>query len=313
MSSNATVYVGVDVAQSSLQFHGPCARATTQIRNQAEAVLPLLRSLRGLYAPLHLICEATGGFERVLTAAAHALQIPCSVVDPWRVRRFAQSVGRLEKTDPIDAEMLCRFGQAVQPRPTQPRDSRLETLRQWVQLRDHYVARLRHEQAFLSSLPQAAQQRMVRAECRHLEHLIEKLDGQIHHFLATEAPEVQDAVQTLCLVTGVGACSGAALIAHLPELGRCNDKQIAKLAGLAPIPDDSGLRNGPRHIQRGRAPARRVLYLIALVAARYNEHSRAFYQRLRAAGKPPKVALIAVARKLLVFFNSLLKPAHASP
>lgn len=312
MSPNAKVYVGVDVAKATLQFHGPCARSTTQIPNQSKAVLTLLRTLQADAPGLHLICEATGGFERVLAAAAHALAIPYSLVDPWRVRRFAQSVGCLEKTDAIDAAVLARYGQAVHPPATSCQDVAQQTLRQWVQLRDHYIAQLREEQTFLSSLPEPAQQRLVQTQCRHLTRLIEQLEARIHAFLQTQAPELNDRVQTLCLVTGVAWRSATALLAYLPELGRCNEAQIAKLAGLAPMPDDSGPRHGSRHIARGRAPARRVLYLLALVAARFNEHSKTFYQRLRAAGKPPKVALIAVARKLLVFLNSLLKPAYPS-
>jgi transposase len=311
MSPNANVYVGVDVAKATLQFHGPCARSTTQIPNQSKSVLRLLRTLRAAYPSLHLICEATGGFERVLTAAAHALGIPGTIVDPWRVRRFAQSVGCLEKTDAIDAAVLCRYGQAVQPPATSRQDEAHQTLRQWVQLRDHYIAQLRQEQTFLSSLPEPAQQRLVQAQCRHLTQLIETLEAKIEAFLQAQAPELNDRVQTLCLVTGVAWRSATALLAYLPELGRCNQAQIAKLSGLAPMPDDSGPRHGPRHITRGRAPVRRILYMLALVAARFNEHSKTFYLRLRAAGKPPKVALIAVARKLLVFLNSLLKPASA--
>lgn len=312
MSLNAIVYIGVDVAKSTLQFHGPCARSTTQIPNQPQQLLPLLRTLRTRYPSLHLVCEATGGYERRLLLAAHALGLPCSVVDPWRVRHYAKGLGRLEKTDAIDAAVLRSYGESAKPAATVVHDTDLQTLRQWVQLREHYTERLSQDQTFLATLPAAAQQRIVRAECLRLERLLEKLDAQIQAFLETQAPALHDRVQTLCLVSGVAWRSATALLAHLPELGQCNQRQIAKLAGLAPLADDSGPRSGPRHIARGRAPARRVLYLIALVAARFNDHSRVFYQRLRTAGKPPKVALIALARKLLVFFNSLLKPAFSS-
>ena len=195
---------------------------------------------------------------------------------------------------------------------TEAQEQTLRTLRSWVQLRDHYVARRREDETFIASLAETALRRIAQAESRHLERLIEKLDEKIQRFLDEQAPALNDAVQTLCLVSGVAWRSATGLLAYLPEMGRCSGQQIAKLAGLAPLADDSGPRNGPRHIARGRAPARRVLYMIALVAARYNEHSRRFYLRLRAAGKPPKVALIAVARKLLVFLNSLLKPAYST-
>lgn len=311
MSPNAIVHLGVDVAKATLQFDGPCAQSTGALANQPRTVLAFLQRLRRHYPQLHLICEASGGYERTLVAAAHALGIAFTLVDPWRVRHFARGLGRLEKTDPIDAAVLRRYGQAVRPAATSVQEEALRRLRQWVQLRDHYIEQLRREEIFLSSVPEADLQRLVRAQCTHLEHLIEKLEAKIQHCLEQHAPAAHDAVQTLCLVSGVSWRLATGLLAYLPELGRCNGQQIAKLAGLAPIADDSGTRHGPRHIARGRAPARRLLYMAALVAARFNEHLRPFYLRLRAAGKPPKVALIAVARKLLVFLNSLLKPAYA--
>jgi transposase len=312
MSSNAIVHLGVDVSKATLQFDGPCRRSTLVTSNHPGAISALLRSLRTLYPQLHVVCEASGGYERPLVATAQALGVACSIVDPWRVRHFARGVGILEKTDPIDAALLRRYGQAVQPAATTVHDQTLQQLRQWVQLRDHYVAQLAEEQTFLQSLPARAQQTLVRTQCRRLERLIEKLDAQIEQWLTTQAPPLRDIVQTMCLVSGVAWRCASGLLAYLPELGRCGGQQIAKLAGVAPMADDSGPRHGPRHIQRGRANARRVLYMAALAAARFNEHLRPVYLRLRAAGKPPKVALIAVARKLLVFLNSLLKPAYSS-
>jgi transposase len=312
MSSNAIVYLGVDVAKATLQFDGPCAHSTVEIVNHPRVIAPLLKALRKTYPGLHLIFESTGGCERALQATAHSLGMAFTQVDPWRVRNFARSVGILEKTDAIDAAVLRRYGQAVQPSVTVVQEQTLLTLRSWVQLRDHYVARLREEETFLSSLTEKPLRQIVQAESRHLERLIEKLEAKIQNFLEAQAPALNDKVQTLCLVSGVAWRSATGLLAYLPEMGRCGGQQIAKLAGLAPMADDSGPRDGARHIARGRAPARRVLYMIALVAARFNEHSRRFYSRLRAAGKPPKVAIIAVARKLLVFLNSLLKPAYSS-
>jgi transposase len=312
MSSIAIVHLGVDVCKATLQFDGPCRRSTLVTSNHPRAITGLLRSLHALYPQLHVVCEASGGYERLLVAAAQMLGIAFTIVDPWRVRHFGYGLGILEKTDPIDAALLRRYAQAVQPPPTTVHDQALQQLRQWVQLRDHYVAQLAEEQTFLQSLPAQQQQSLVRAQCRRLERLIEKLDGQIEQWLTAQAPALRDAVQTMCLVSGVAWRCASGLLAYLPELGRCGGQQIAKLAGVAPIADDSGPRHGPRHIQRGRPNARRVLYMAALAAARFNDHLRPFYLRLRAAGKPPKVALIAVARKLLVFLNSILKPAYSS-
>jgi len=309
MSSIATPYVAFDVAKRTLQFEGPCRSSTGKILNQAAVLVRELTRLHQLYPTLHLICEPTGGYERLLLATAHALAIPITLVDAWKVRHFALGLGWLEKSDPIDAGLLRRYAQTAELRPTPPPEPAHAQLRDWVQLRDHYVQRLTEEQAFLQSVANAAVQSRVQEECEHLEALLEEVDARISEFLETQAPFLNDKVQTLCLVSGVGLRISTGLLAYLPELGHYTDAAIAKLAGVAPIVDDSGERSGNKHIARGRATARRVLYQAALVAAQHNEYLKPFYQRLRAAGKPAKVALIAVARKLLVFLNSLLKPA----
>ena len=313
MSSSAITAIGIDVAKKSLEFCGPCALSSGSVGNEVEPLGTKLRVLLEMYPALHLVCEATGGCERLLVATAHALKIPISVIEPSRVRHFAQSLGLLEKTDPIDAQVLREFGQRMPLVKTTQLEASYQVLRDWVQVRDHYVERLKVEEAFLSSLGNPQMQRFVQKQCDHLEALIEEVETQIEAFLQTHAPELNDRVQTLCLVKGVAARSAASLLAYIPELGRIGDPQLSKLVGLAPIAHDSGEMKGPRHIARGRAPARRVLYMLALVAARYNEHLKPFYLRLRSNGKPPKVALIAVARKLLLFLNHLLKPAFEMP
>jgi transposase len=313
MSSIATPYVGFDVSKRTLQFEGPCRRSTGKISNQPEPLVRELKRLRELYPALHLVCEPTGGCERLLLATAHALQIPITLVDAWKVRHFALGLGWLEKSDPLDAALLRRYALTAVVEPTAPVDSNQAVLRDWVQLREHYVQRLSEEGTFCQTLGNARLQSRVQEECDHLQTLIEELDAQIAAFLETEAPELNDKVQTLCLVSGIALRIATGLLAHLPELGSFSNGAIAKLAGVAPIVDDSGERAGNKHIARGRAPARRVLYQAALVAAQHNEYLKPFYLRLRAAGKPAKVALIAVARKLLVFLNSLLKPAYPRP
>jgi transposase len=313
MSSLAIPYVAFDVSKRTLQFEGPCRQSTGKVANQAESLGRLLQRLRALYPGLHLVCEPTGGCERLLLATAHALQLPITLVDAWKVRHFALGLGWLEKSDPLDAALLRRYALTAAVAPTPPADAHHARLRDWVQLREHYVERLAQEETFRQTLGHARCQARVQEECDHLTALIAELEAQITAFLQAEAPELHDKVQTLCLVTGVGLRIATALLAHLPELGRCRDGAIAKLAGLAPIVDDSGTRTGNKHIARGRATARRVLYQAALVAAQHNEHLQPFYRRLRLAGKPAKVALVAVARKLLVFLNSLLKPAHLQP
>jgi transposase len=313
MSSSAITAIGIDVAKLTLEFGGPCARSSGPVRNEPESVRTRLRALLKMYPALHLVCEATGGCERLLVATAHSLKIPISVVEPSRVRHFAQSLGRIEKTDPVDAQVLREFGQRMPLTQTRELEESYRVLRDWVQVRDHYIERLKVEETFLTSLANPKMRSLVQEQCDHLKSLIEEVEALIEAFLQEQAPELNDRVQTLCLVAGVAARSAVGLLAYIPELGRIGDQQLSKLVGLAPIAHDSGEINGPRHIAKGRAPARRILYMLALVAVRFNEHLKPFYLRLRSNGKPPKVALIAVARKLILFLNNLLKPAFNMP
>jgi transposase len=215
----------------------------------------------------------------------------------------------LEKTDPVDAAMLQRLGQSLQPAPTPPPPGGLRQLQDLLVVREALVAdqiAWTNRQALLS--PAAARL------CRRRQHALTKelaeVEGQIQALLATPLAEpLLLRVQTLCLVCGVGERIAWSLVAGMVELGQGNRRQVAKLAGLAPLNADSGHWQGSRHIAHGRAPVRRALYQAAVVAARHNEHLRPFYQRLRAHGKPAKVAYVAVARKLLVFLNRLLKDA----
>ena len=313
MSSSAITAIGIDVAKLTLEFGGPCARSSGSVRNEPEPIRTRLRALLKMYPALHLVCEATGGCERLLVATAQSLKIPISVVEPSRVRHFAQSLGRIEKTDPVDAQVLREFGQRMPLTQTKEREESYRVLRDWVQVRDHYVEHLKVEETFLTSLANPKMRSLVQEQCDYLKSLIEEVEARIEAFLQEQAPELNDRVQTLCLVTGVAARSAAGLLAYIPELGRIGDQQLSKLVGLAPIAHDSGEMNGPRHIAKGRAPARRILYMLAMVAARFNEHLKPFYLRLRSNGKPPKVALIAVARKLILVLNTLLKPAFEMP
>jgi transposase len=313
MSPVAIPYVGFDVSKDTLQFGGPCCQSTGKVANEATALRAKLVALVKLHPALHVVCEPTGGYERLLMTTARELAIPVTLVDAWKVRHFALGLGWLEKNDRLDAAVLRQYGLTAAVAPTPPGERNHEVLRDWVQLREHYVARLSEEQTFAHTLRNAKIQARVLEECTRLENLIEELDAEIVRFLETEAPALNDKVQTLCLVQGVGLRIATGLLAHVPELGHYSDGAIAKLVGVAPIVDDSGERTGNKHIARGRASARRVLYQAALVAAQHNEYLQPVYCRLRAAGKPAKVALIAVARRLLLFLNLILKPAALAP
>lgn len=300
-------YVGVDIGKAVLQV-GPHPRHD-QLANTLAAISQWLIALKNQYPRLHIIAEATGsGYQRALIAAAAAHQIALTLANPRQVRDFARGIGRLEKTDPIDSDVLVRFGQTNRPAPTPPPSAPHQALREWIEQRAHEQARLLAEENRLEHLIDALLRTRVQRECARLRRCIQQIDEHLQALLQADA-ELTQRVQTLCLVEGVGQQTAMAVLAYMPELGRLNARQLAKLAGLAPLPDDSGTRHGPRRIAHGRAPLRRALYCAALVAAQHNSTLKTFYKRLRERGKPAKLALIAVARKLLIFLNSLLKPA----
>ena len=255
------------------------------------------------------MCEATGRHHYALQQACAALARPLTVLNPAHARAFARSLGKLEKTDTLDAVLLRRFGRERQPAPTPPPAPERQPLLDLLLVRTALVADIADHRRRDALLTPAAS-RELRALIRVLQTRQRAVERRLAAWLETAPAAWQDRVQTLCLACGVGVLRALQLCAHLPELGACNRRQIAKLAGLAPLPWDSGRLRGVRCIQHGRAPARRVLYQCAVVAARWNDTLRPHYLKLRAAGKPAKVAYVAVARKLLIYLNALLRPGQ---
>ena len=305
MSQNTmtTIYAGLDIAKQNLQLH--LAGRVHDLPNTPAAHRRLLKLL-GNHKCIHVVCEATGGYEREVVAALHHSAVPVSVLNPARVRHFARATGQRAKTDHIDASVLTQYGQALEPKATAPRteqEQRLaELVRRRVQLLEILVAQ--RQQAERLTLP--ALRRQAQSLIRRLERDLEQIQDQLGE-LRTQAPALDQRVQKLEAITGVGTLTALGVLAELPELGTLNRRQAAALAGLAPHPRESGQWHGRRSIGGGRAPVRRALYMAALVAARSNRQLKVFYQRLRTAGKPAKVALTAVMRKLIVLMNHTLK------
>lgn len=306
---SAMLHVGVDVAQDSLVVCGPHAATTLTVPNTAVA---LRVWLAGLPAGVHLICEATGRHHRLLQQLCATRAVPLTCVNPARIRDFARSLGLLEKTDPLDARVLWRFGQERQPAPTPPPAPALQELTDLLMARHAVVEQI---SAFhlRDHLVSATTRKLLRSVGLGLRRQRLALERALETWLESAAAEPwRDKVYTLCLAPGVGWLSALCLIGYLPELGTLNRRQIAKLAGLAPLPWDSATLHGVRRIQGGRAPARRTLYLCAVVAARWHPPTREHYQNLRQRGKPATVAYVAIARKLLTYLNSLLRPSDRS-
>lgn len=305
---NTLAYLGVDVSKAHLDL----ADATTSQRI-ANTPAAIKQALTRLPATTHLLVEATGGYERALLEACHRANRPVSVLNPARVRRFAQARGQHAKTDAIDARLLHAYGCALHPLPTAPADACVRELAELVGAREQLVA---SRVALLGCLEHATHKSVVRlhrSQLRLLDRQIATLQNLIQSTLAS-TPALHAKATCLQQTHGVGLLTAATLLAHLPELGHANRQQIAALAGLAPYNSDSGQKSARRFIKGGRPKVRRALYLASLSLIRCRRSPlRLCYLRLRATGKPAKVALIAIARKLLCHLNSSLKSLSLSP
>ena len=298
-----TIYTGLDIAKLNLQLH--LAGRIHDLPNTAVGHRRLLKLLTAQHG-VHVICEATGGYEREVVAALHEAKVAVSVLNPARVRHFARATGQRAKTDDIDAAVLTAYGQALQPKPTAPRTEQEQQLAELVRRRVQVLAILVAQRQQAERLTVPALRRQAQSLVRRLERDVVQIEEQLQA-LRTQAAILDARVQKLEAIAGVGAITALGVLAELPELGTLNRRQAAALAGLAPHPRESGQWHGRRSIGGGRAPVRRALYMAALVAAHSNRQLKEFYQRLRAAGKPAKVALTAIMRKLIVLMNHILK------
>lgn len=298
-----TVYAGLDVAKATLQLHfqGRSFDLTHTARGHAQLVKRL-----GAVSGAHVVCEATGGYERAVAAALQAAQIPVRVLNPARVRPFARALGTHAKTDPIDAQVLTAFGSALAPQTTPPRTPTELKLNAYVnrraQLIEMRIAETQRADACVDSVLAPS----LAGALRYLENSIAEMESFIKQLVAENAP-LAEPVRRLAEIPGVGLVTAVSVLAQMPELGTLTRGQTAALAGLAPDNRDRGKGSGKRCLSGGRPELRRCLYMAALSASRSNPILKPFYQRLIANGKPGKVALTAVMRKLIILMNHLLK------
>jgi transposase len=311
-------WVGIDVSKDSLDVAWTSAGQTRRLSaaNSPAGLATLLGQLPEA-ASAKIVVEATGGYERALVTALVEAGHRTAVVNPRHVRDFAKALGVLAKTDRLDAVVLARFGQQVEPRLLEEDPARRAELMQLVARRRQLID-LRTMESNRRELTTA------RAAAKSIRHVLSLLDKEIAQ-LEAEIARLLDSdddwrakIKLLSTTPGVAQVTSATLVAEVPELGRLNRQAIAALVGVAPFNDDSGRHRGGRRVAGGRASVRRVLYMAALSARRCNPTIRAFAQRLAAQGKRPKVILIACMRKLLVILNAMLKhnapwkDAHAS-
>jgi transposase len=300
----AAVYVGIDVAKRRVDVATEPATAPTQFP-QTEAGHTALVAQLQRQAPALIVVEATGGYETAVVTALAAADLPVVVVNPRQARAFAQAIGRLAKTDAIDAAVLALLAARLQPARRPLPDAAQQALKARVARRRQVLEMITAEQR---RLPQAdaAVRPDIEAHIAYLHQRARDLDRDLRT-LITESPHWRATDALLQSVPGIGPTTAATLIADLAELGHLAPRPLAALVGVAPLNHDSGTSHAPRLIWGGRAPVRRTLYMATLVATRHNPVIKAFYQRLLAAGKPRKLALVAAMHKLLTILNAMVK------
>ncbi len=303
MTTTQQVFVGIDVSKRSLDGAVRPSEDQFTVANDAEGITELVEKLAKV-KPTLIVLEATGGLETAVTAALAARGLAVAVVNPRQVRDFAKSLGRLAKTDKIDALVLARFADAIRPDPRQLPDEQAQLLQATLVRRRQLIEMLVAEKNRLP-LTHVSMQARVKEHIEWLETELKTIDKDLNGQLQA-SPVWREKEDLLRGVKGVGEVTATTLLAELPELGRLNRKQIAALVGVAPFNRDSGKFKGKRAIWGGRASVRQVLYMAALSAAQHNPVIRDFYQHLLKAGKLKKVALIACARKLLTILNAMI-------
>lgn len=297
-------FVGIDVSKSQLDIVVRPANKRWSAANTDPDIAGVVETLKG-FAPQVIVIEATGGMEMPLVAALSQVRLPVVVVNPRQVRDFARAVGRMAKTDRIDAEVLARFGEAVKPEVRLVKDNDAQMLTALVTRRRQVIEMLTAEKNRLGISPKVVHKDIK----QHIDWLRARLEDIDRELTATvrQSPVWREQDNLLRSVPGVGQVLSVSLITGLPELGTLSRRQIAALVGVAPLNRDSGMFRGKRIVWGGRAHIRSVLYMAALSASRTNPAISRFYRRLVEAGKKPKVALTACMRKLLSILNAIMK------
>lgn len=306
MADKAEINVGIDVSKAKLDIHVRPLQERLTVPNDPKGHAALVSKLRR-HDVTRIVLEATGGYEAAAARALSHAHLPVCVVNPRQVRDFKRSTGQLAKTDVIDAEVLAHFGEAIRP-PIRPLpapavlelSARVARRHQLVEARTAELNRLEKD-------PDRVIGQGLRRHVGWLEKEIQRVEDEMDKAIA-DNPRMSRNAGLLRSAPGVGPAVSRALLADLPELGTLNRKQIAALVGVAPFARESGrIQDGRRHIWGGRGYVRTLLYMAAVNAIRFNPAVRAFYARLRAAGKPPKVAIVACMRKLLTILNAMVR------
>lgn len=305
-------WIGLDIAKDTVVLAVAGEVQTATFPTSPEGLMALVTALRARH-PTRIVLEATGGYERPCVAACVVAGLPVVVVNPRQVRAFAQALGRRAKTDAIDAHVLAAFAARIQPALRPVPDAATQELEAVVTRRQQLVTMCSAERQRLAQASSPVVRHSLDAHIAWLQRQIDDSDDHLEA-LIRHSPVWREHEDLLQSVPGIGPITARTLLATLPELGTLAHRPIAALVGLAPLNHDSGRSRGRRTPWGGRAEVRRVLYMAALTAVRFNPLIKAFYARLVAAGKRRKVALVAAMHKLLTVLNAILrdrKPWHA--
>ena len=298
--------IGVDVAKLSLELADSQQAISGSCSNTPESISQELVIRLDDPENTLVVCEATGGYERTLVRCLHRAGIAIVVANPRQVRDFASGLGILEKSDPIDASVLVRFGEVVEVSLAVPKSEEDERHNALVRRRKQLQNLITQEKNRLQQTIDSEVRGFIEEILKHLKKQLKTIDDQLSQMMQ-RMPELSRRAEVLGSVPGVGAVTISTILCELPEIGSLNRGQIAKLTGVAPLIDQTGKRDGKRHIIGGRSSVRRVLYMATLVATRRNSAIKRFYQHLLAKGKPKKVALVACMRKLLIILNEMVR------
>ena len=305
MTEHSADTVGVDVSKDFLDANIHPSGEARRFANDAKGHRALIVWLQG--RPVErVVFEATGAYHRAFERTLAAAGLPMAKINPRQARRFAEAIGTLAKTDAIDAAMLARFGALLTPQAREPVSQTLDEMKELHNARaalvqDRVATLNRQKQMRNAILKRFATQRQ-----KQIDSQIKTIDAALAA-LADNDPALKARLNILMSIPGIGAITAFAMLIEMPEIGTLENPQAASLAGLAPAARDSGKWHGKRSIRGGRAGLRQAIYMPALVATRFNPDFKAKYQAMIAAGKPPKVAIVAIMRKLVVLANALLK------
>jgi transposase len=300
------LFVGIDVSKETLDVAYSGCSQVKRFKNHPAHFPALAAYLRPL-APRQIVLEATGCYHEAVAEYLHQKgSFGVAVATPARVRQYARSTGKAAKTDALDARVLVSYAESVPLRPWQPKEEAVEELTHMATRRQQLIDMLVMEKNRLERNPRRRAQASIERTLWHLEQELAELDKEIQA-LKEKDQGLKDKDDLLQSMKGVGPVVATTILAFLPELGQVDSREIAALVGVAPLNRDSGKQRGQRWIQGGRALVRRALYMGAVSACKNNPQLRALYKRMVAAGKPKKVAIVALMRKMLVCLNAMVR------